>query len=145
MSTKMQKKDLPEVFLPTDPPKLAALSNLFLLLQAWNTNGAQPATFGDFRSHSLLQAEFEGVFMNLVGPELWAGWFGAWDPDPDNNNSPKVPMNDLEFIPRQSLAYMNTALLKMSNSFLQQEQAAKDQAKVTYKLMSEASKRRRQE
>jgi hypothetical protein len=118
---------------------LKLCEDIFLLLERWNLNGCHDVTFGDFRSNAVAQDRFDFLVCELLGKDLWKGWFGEFADTEESTES-----RTHEFIPRQALVFLNLALQKLQTSYGLSEDA-KQTAKKNYAVMSEACKRRRED
>ena len=102
-------------------------------------NGQPDVTFGDLRVYSSTGNRFDKLAHELLGARLWKGWFGEW-----SEGSEASEARGHEFLPRQALMYVKLALDKLGAQYVQDEESRKA-AKTSYRAMSEASKRRRED
>ena len=109
--------------------QLAICGHLHQLLTLWNQGGCLPVTFGDLKAHCLAGEQSAAFMKQLLGPQLWDGWFGLIEES----------LCDEDYIPRQALTYTHMALQKIQFTVdvVAEHQAA---AKVAYEGMQ---KRRR--
>jgi hypothetical protein len=114
-------------------------ANVHLLLEDWIMNGQPDVTFCDLRAYSTTGNNFDKLTHELLGAKLWKGWFGVWSEDAESSEA-----RGHEFIPRQALMYVKLALDKLGAQYVQDEESRKA-AKTSYRAMSEASKRRRED
>ena len=104
--------------------QLVICAHLLQLLTLWNQGGCQPVTFGDLKAHSLAGEHSAAFMRQLLGTQLWDGWFGLVE----------STLNDEDYIPRQALSFMHLALQKIQFAVgvLAEQQAA---AKTAYEDM----------
>jgi hypothetical protein len=118
---------------------LKLCENVFLLLERWNLNGCHEVTFSDFRTHSTVKNRFDSMIYELLGDDLWKGWFGEF-----TDNEEGAESRAQEYIPRQALVFVNLALQKLQASYALSEDS-RQTAKTSYAAMSEACKRKRED
>ena len=127
-------EQLPE-YSPSDDESqlelLTACGHLHVLLQLWSQGGCQPVSFGELRTHCLAGAQTCQLVKNILGAQLWDGWFHMVGDEPA----------DEQPVPRQALTFVSHGLNKLKAK--KEEQETKDSAANSYALMTAASKKRR--
>ena len=91
-----------------------------------------PVTFAELRAHSTAGSHVHNLMKDLLGLQLWDGWFEMVADIPD----------DSEMIPRQALTYCHIALERLREKHKVNEDV-KEAATKSYALMSAAGKKRR--
>ena len=89
-------------------------------------------TFGDLAAHSTAGAFTAPLVQQLLGRDLWLGWF----------DTASDPPSEFEIIPRHSMTYLALALDKMKLTYEADEDTTRA-AKASYATMSAAAKKRR--
>ena len=121
---------------PTDDAvgreQLTVCGHFHQLLQLWIQGGYLPVTFGELRAHSTAGFQVHNLMKDLLGLQLWDGWFEMLADIPD----------DSEMIPRQALTYCHIALERLREKHKVNEDV-KEAATKSYASLSAAGKKRR--
>ena len=125
---------LPEDVAPKTGEKgfFKVCGHLFQLMERWQFGGMISVTLAELSHHSLAKDTTQSLLKKLLGPQLWAGWFGT----------PDFTMADDSVLPRQTLMFLHLALKELKSHYEAGEDTKKAATKA-YALMVEDNNKKR--